>query len=83
MINKNKLMGYIAAAGHSQKSLAETLKISKNSLNSKINGKKQFNTLEVESICGVLNITDDREKVLIFLAGTSQNRDNMPADQTA
>lgn len=75
MVDKRKLMGRIVAAGHSQSSLAEAIKVSKNTLNAKINGKAVFNTDEVARICDELGITDDREKVLIFLTKSSQNRD--------
>ena len=44
----NKLKGKIAEAGYSQRSLAAELGMSKNTLNSKVNGKIPFNTDEIE-----------------------------------
>lgn len=41
--------------------------MSKNTLNSKVNGKIPFNTIEIEAICEKLGITDPAEKALIFL----------------
>ena len=46
----NKLKGKIAEAGYSQRSLAAELGMSKNTLNSKVNGKIPFNTVEIERI---------------------------------
>lgn len=63
----NKLKGKIAEAGFSQRSLAEALGMSKNTLNAKVNGKVPFNTVEIEQICKVLGIRDVTEKATIFL----------------
>lgn len=35
-------------------------------MNSKVNGKIPFNTIEIEAICEKLGITDPAEKALIF-----------------
>jgi len=63
----NKLKGKIAEAGFSQRSLAEALGMSKNTLNAKVNGKVPFNTVEIELICKALRIHDVTEKATIFL----------------
>lgn len=63
----NKLKGKIVEAGYSQRSLAKELGMSKNTLNSKVNGKIPFNTLEIERICEKLGIRDGTEKAAIFL----------------
>lgn len=63
----NKLKGKIMEAGYSQRSLAMKLGMSKNTLNSKVNGKIPFNTNEIEKICVVLGIDDPLEKASIFL----------------
>lgn len=63
----NKLKGKIAEAGYSQRSLAKELGMSKNTLNSKVNGKIPFNTLEIERLCEKLRIYDGAEKAAIFL----------------
>lgn len=77
MLNKNRLMGAIACAGLTQKELAERIKMSKNTMNSKINGKSYFDTLQIEKICNELGIVDDYEKAVIFLGKSSQNRDEL------
>lgn len=62
----NKLKGKIVEAGYSQRSLALELGMSKNTLNSKVNGKIPFNTVEIERICDKLGIHDVAEKASIF-----------------
>lgn len=76
MIDKNRLLGHIVSNGYTQKTLSEQLNISKNTLNSKINGKTAFDTVLIDKICELLDITDDMEKARIFLNSSSQNRDN-------
>ena len=66
-MSSNKLKGKIAEAGYSQRSLASELGMSKNTLNSKVNGKVPFNTVEIERICKKLGIYDSAEKAAIFL----------------
>lgn len=68
----NALKGKIVAAGYSQNSLAEAMRqsgvrISKNTLSSKINERVPFNTDEVVCICELLGIVDNNEKAYIFL----------------
>ncbi len=72
MINTNLLKGRIAAAGYSQKTLAPVVKMSLNSLNAKVNGRKSFDTMEIERLCEALKIIDPTEKCLIFLPNNSQ-----------
>ena len=66
-MSSNKLKGKIVEAGYSQRSLAAELGMSKNTLNSKVNGKIPFNTNEIEEICKKLGIHDNAEKAAIFL----------------
>ena len=75
MINRHKLLGKMAEAGISQKGLAQLLRVSENTVGSRINGRSPFNTVEIEAICRALNITAAAEKVEIFLPTSSQNRD--------
>ena len=63
-----KLKGKIVEAGYSQRSLALEIGMSKNTLNSKVNGKIPFNTVEIERICDKLGIYDGAEKASIFLS---------------
>lgn len=76
MLDKKRLMGAIVASGMTQKKLAEKIGMSKNTINAKINGKGNFDTEEIDKICDVLNINNDKEKVLIFLSKPSQKRDD-------
>lgn len=64
---QNKLKGKIVEAGYTQRSLAKEVGMSKNTLNSKVNGKIPFNTDEIERICASLSIVDPVEKASIFL----------------
>lgn len=75
MLDKNLLRGAIAAAGLTQKQLANSIGISANTFSLKINGIRYFDTLEIDKICDVLGISDCGEKVKIFLSEPSQNRD--------
>lgn len=63
----NLLKGKIIAAGYTQKSLAQALNISQNTLSNKITGKNQFNSDEIVALCELLSIVDNDEKVSIFL----------------
>lgn len=76
MVDKNKLAGAIASKGLTQKKLAEMIGISKNTISAKMNNKSSFDTDEIERICRVLGIKDVTEKANIFLANSSQNRDD-------
>lgn len=55
-----------------QTRLAKEIKVSKNTLNAKINGKGFFDTKEIDDICNILNITDGNLKANIFLSQSSQ-----------
>lgn len=68
MVNTNLLKGKIAAAGYTQKALAPVIGMSKNTLNAKVKGRKNFNTHEIARICDVLSIIDPAEKCNIFLS---------------
>ena len=76
MVAKNKLAGAIASKGLTQKKLAEMIGVSKNTISAKMNNKSSFDTDEIERICRVLGIKDVMEKANIFLANSSQNRDD-------
>ena len=62
-----KLKSRIVEAGYTQRTLADELGMSANSLGRKINGKAIFNTEEVIRICDKLGIVEDAEKAFIFL----------------
>lgn len=77
MVDTYKLKGHMAASGYSQRKLAKEIGISKNTLNTKINGLGEFDTSEIVRICEVLKIDSAEEKCAIFLLNSSQNRDSM------
>lgn len=72
MLNKNKLKGAIASAGLTQKELAARIGISENSFCNKMNGISYFDTHQILKICDILAITDNNEKVDIFLSQASR-----------
>lgn len=72
MVNTNLLKGAIASAGYTQRSLAPLVNMSENSLNAKVNGRKDFTLSEVFALCQTLAITDPEKKVNIFLPHSSQ-----------
>lgn len=76
MLNKYKLLAKMVESGYTQRSLAKRIGISKNTFNSKVNGKGYFDTKQIEDICDVLNITSGMEKSEIFLAHSSHFRDD-------
>lgn len=72
MVDILKLRSRMVLKGYSQKRLVEELnlrgvKISENTLSSKMNGKP-FDTDLVDGICDVLELEDPAEKAEIFLA---------------
>ena len=75
MINKNLLLRRMKEAGYTQKRLAETIGISQTTMSLKVNGVTPFNTREAREICGKLGIARGSEKAAVFLAETSQKRD--------
>ena len=68
MINTLLLKAAIVEAGYTQASLSKKLDMSENTLSAKINGHSKFFIDEATAICKLLNITDEKKKVQIFLA---------------
>ena len=62
------LKGKMVEAGYTQRSLAKALNMSKNTLNSRINGKTAFDVDEVQRVCVLLNINSASDKCDIFLS---------------
>ena len=73
MVNTPKLKARMLEAGYTQRSLADAMEMSVNTLNEKINGKGEFNISQVLQLCQLLRIESDQEKCHIFLAEPSQN----------
>lgn len=72
MVNTMKLKGRIIEAGYTQRSLAEKMNMSVNSLNEKVNGKVPFNIEQVVLLCELCHIETSEEKCSIFLPSVSQ-----------
>lgn len=72
MINTQLLKGKIVSAGMTQKTLANTVGMSRSNMNAKMNGHLPFNVDEVVHICDILGIVDPLEKEQIFLGKSSQ-----------
>lgn len=67
MVDTNKLKSEMVRAGFSQNTFAKRLGMSINTLNAKINGKAKISTDEAKSMCDILGINTEKEKVEIFL----------------
>jgi len=68
MVNVNKLKGAMVREGYSQITFAKKLRMSKNTLNAKLNGRAKITTDEAKEMCRVLHIETESEKVDIFLS---------------
>lgn len=73
-MNIDKLRGKMAEKKMNQKEMAESLGISTQAFNKKMNGKTRFSTNDAAIICQKLNIADMAERAEIFLDLPSQNR---------
>lgn len=71
MINVAKLKAAIIESGKTQVSLAKEMGMSKNTFNSKVNGRIGFSLDEVVALCEKLNICDSKSKCEIFLSHAS------------
>lgn len=73
MVNVIKLKARMVLMGYSQKSLVAEMnergvKTSENTLSSKMNGKSQFDCIDADVICEILEVHSLAEKAEIFLA---------------
>ena len=72
MVDVNKLKSRMVLMGHTQKSLVVEMrrrgvKTSENTLSSKMQGKSQFDCMDADVICDILEVNDLAEKAEIFL----------------
>lgn len=58
--NYAELLGKIKARRMTQKELADAIGVNKATLNLKLNGKGSFTTEEIDSICRVLDIPNNK-----------------------
>ena len=73
MVNVNKLKARMVLMGYTQKSLVVEMtqrgvKTSENTLSSKMQGKSQFDCVDADVICEILEVYDPADKADIFLA---------------
>ena len=73
MVNVNKLKARMVLMGYTQKSLVAEMtqrgvKTSENTLSSKMQGKSQFDCVDADVICEILEVDDPADKAEIFLA---------------
>lgn len=73
MVDVNKLKARMVLKGHTQKSLATEMtargvKTSENTLSSKMNGKSQFDCVDADVICDILEVNIPADRAEIFLA---------------
>ena len=73
MVDVKKLRARMALMGHTQKSLvaemnARGVKISENTLSSKMNNPRKFDCDDADVICDILEVDTAAEKADIFLA---------------
>ena len=73
MVDVNKLKARMVLKGHTQKSLATKMtergvKTSENTLSSKMNGRSQFDCVDADVICEILEVNSPADRAEIFLA---------------
>lgn len=73
MVDVNKLRSRMVLMGYTQKTLAVEMttrgvKTSEKTLSSKMNRKSQFDCVDADVICDILNLDGPAEKAEIFLA---------------
>ena len=73
MVDVNKLKARMVLMGYTQKSLVTEMnergvKISENTLSSKMTGKSQFDCVDADVICEILKVDNQADRAEIFLA---------------
>ena len=73
MVDVNKLKAQMVLKGHTQKSLVAEMnkrgvKTSENTFSSKMNSRSQFDCVDADVICDILEVDDPATKAEIFLA---------------
>lgn len=73
MVDVNKLRSRMVLMGYTQKSLVAEMnergvKISENTLSSKMNNPRKFNCDDADVICDILELYNREDKAEIFLA---------------
>ena len=73
MVDINKLKAQMVLKGHTQKSLVAEMnkrgvKTTENTFSSKMNGRSQFDCVDADVICNILEVDDLAMRAEIFLA---------------
>lgn len=73
MVDVKKLKARMVLNGHTQKSLAAEMtkrgvQTSENTLSSKMNGRSQFDCIDADVICDILEVNHPADRAEIFLA---------------
>ena len=73
MVDINKLKSQMVLKGHTQKSLVAEMnkrgvKTTENTFSSKMNGRSQFDCVDADVICDILEVNDSAMRAEIFLA---------------
>ena len=72
MINSALLADRISVSGLTHFELAKLIGVSKNTFSAIMTGKKSPTIEQVDTICNILNITDNNAKAQIFLSESSR-----------
>lgn len=77
MVDVPRLKSHMTLNGYNQKRLAEEMtargvKMSENTLSSKMTGRSKFDTDDADVICEILGLVNPVERAAIFLARASQ-----------
>ena len=64
--NYSKLLGRIKECGFTQETLASAIGMNKSTLSSKLNGRYPFTAKDIDNICKVLDISNDKIGVYFF-----------------
>ena len=64
--NYAKLLGKIKERGLTQEQLAKGIRINRSTLSIKLNGQSSFSAKEIDSICRVLDISNDEIGAYFF-----------------
>lgn len=71
--NYQKLRGLIKEKGYTQSDVAEVIGITAGTMSDKLNNKANFSTSEVDSICRMLDISNEEIGAYFFCAKCSEN----------
>ena len=78
-MNASALKDKMRERGQTQKSLAAAIGVSENTFSAKMIGRGSFTLSEVDTISGVLHISDPLEAAQIFLQPAKQNAEILSA----